>query len=176
MAGAGRLYELPILVDDTPSLSVLDIRARCKRLQAQGGLGMVVVDYLQLIAPTRRKDSRQQEVSDISRDLKILAKELHVPVIALSQLSREVEKRGDKELMLSDLRDSGAIEQDADVVMLIYQPAMCDKDSEDQSAHLIIAEQCNGPLGEVQLAFHKVYARFDPLAVGHDYAMAAYGA
>jgi replicative DNA helicase len=134
------------------------------------------VDYLQLIAPTRRKDSRTQEVSDISRDLKILAKDLNVPVIALSQLSREVEKRGDKEPVLSDLRDSGAIEQDADVIMFIYQPSMYKTDDEDQSAHLIIAKQRNGPLGEVWLAFHKTYARFDPLADGHDHLMAAYGA
>jgi replicative DNA helicase len=175
MNGAGRLYELPILVDDTPSVSVLDIRARCQRLQADGGLGMVVVDYLRLIAPTRCKDSRQQEVSDISCKLKILAKELHVPVIALSQLSRAVEQRGDKIPQLSDLRDSGAIEQDADVIMFIYQPGMYDKNSEDQTAHLIIAKQPNGPLGEVQLAFHDAYARFDPLADGHHHAMAAQG-
>jgi replicative DNA helicase len=174
--GGNRLYELPILVDDTPSVSVLGIRARCQRLRADGGLGMVVIDYLQLIAPARRKDSRNQEVSDISRDLKILAKELHVPVIALSQLSRAVEQHGDKEPMLSDLRDSGAIEQDADVILFIYQPAMCIKDSTDHSAHLIIVKQRNGPLGEVRLAFHKVYARFDPLADGHHHAMAAQGA
>jgi replicative DNA helicase len=174
--GAGRLYELPILVDDTPSISVLDIRARCQRVQADGGLGMVVIDYLQLIAPTRRKDSRQQEVSDISRDLKILAKELNIPVIALSQLSREVERRGDKMPQLSDLRDSGAIERDADVILFIYQPGMYEKENLNQPAHLLIAKQRNGPLGEVPLAFHKVYARFDPLADGHHHAMAAPGA
>jgi replicative DNA helicase len=175
-AGADRLFDLPILVDDTPSVSVLDIRARARRLQMEAGLGMVVVDYLQLIAPTRRKDSRQQEISDISRDLKILAKELNVPVIALSQLSREVEKRGDRIPQLSDLRDSGAIEQDADVVMFINRPSMYDKNSEDQSAYLTIAMQRNGPLGEVRLAFHTTYGRFAPLYDGHDYAMAAQGA
>jgi replicative DNA helicase len=101
---------------------------------------------------------------------------LNVPVIALSQLSREVEKRGDKLPVLSDLQDSGAIEQDADVIMFIYQPSMYKTDEQDQSAHLIIAKQRNGPLGEVRLAFNKVYARFDPLADGHHHAMAAQGA
>jgi replicative DNA helicase len=176
MNGAGRLHDLPILVDDAPNVSVLDIRARLRRLQMDGGLGMVVIDYLQLIAPSRRKDSRQQEVSDISRDLKILAKELNVPVIALSQLSRAVEQRGDKIPQLSDLRDSGAIEQYADVIIFIYQPSMCDKDSTDHSAHLIIAKQRNGLLGEVRLAFNNTYARFDPVYDGHVYPVAAQGA
>jgi replicative DNA helicase len=135
-------------------------------------MGMVVIDYLQLIAPTRRKDNRQQEVSEISRDLKILAKDLNVPVLALSQFSRAVEGRKPAIPVLADLRDSGAIEQDADVILFIYQPSLYNADDEDQSAHLIIAKQRNGPLGEVRLAFHKAYARFDPLADGHHYAMA----
>jgi len=171
---AGRLYELPILVDDTANTSVLEIRARCQRLQMERGLAMVVIDYLQLIAPSKRRDSRQQEVSDISRDLKILAKELHIPVIALSQLSRAVEQRGDKVPVLSDLRESGAIEQDADVVMFIYRGDM-QQDTTDPSIKLIIAKQRNGPLGDVPLVFHKTYARFDPLASDHEYAMAAVG-
>jgi replicative DNA helicase len=115
-------------------------------------------------------------VSEISRELKILAKELNVPVLALSQLSREVEQRGDQLPVLSDLRDSGAIEQDADVVIFIYRPDVYEKDNLDQAARLIIAKQRNGPLGEVRLAFHKTYARFDTLAAGHHHAMAAQGA
>jgi replicative DNA helicase len=173
-AAADRLYALPILVDDTPSLSVLDIRARCKRLQMTDGLGMVVVDYLQLLLPSRRKDSRQQEVSDISRDLKVLAKELNIPVLALSQLNRSVEQRGEKVPVLSDLRDSGGIEQDADVVMFIYRRDVNEPDNPDQSTDLIIAKQRNGPTGAIQLAFQKTYARFDPLANDHHYAMAAH--
>jgi replicative DNA helicase len=168
MNGADRLYDLPILVDDAPNVSVLDIRARLRRLQMNGGLGMVVIDYLQLIAPSRRKDSRNQEVSDISRDLKILAKELGVPVIALSQLSRSIEQRGDKLPVLSDLRDSGAIEQDADVVMLIYRGDMYRPGEDtDPSTKLIVAKHRNGPTGEVPLAFQATYARFDPLAHGY---------
>jgi replicative DNA helicase len=191
MNGADRLYELPILVDDAPNVSVFDIRARLRRLQMlghdlrsdrdaraaqHGGLGMVVIDYLQLIAPARRKDSRQQEVSDISRDLKILAKELNVPVIALSQLSRDVEKRTDKLPVLADLRDSGAIEQDADVVMFIYRGDLYAKDGGDPATKLIVAKHRNGPTGEVPLAFQATYARFDPLADSHHHAMAAQGA
>jgi replicative DNA helicase len=168
---AGRLYELPILVDDTPNTSVLQIRARCQRLQMERGLGMVIIDYLQLIAPSKRRDSRQQEVSDISRDLKILAKELNIPVIALSQLSRAVEQRSDRLPVLSDLRESGAIEQDADVVMFIYRGDLQKQDSGvtiDTSTQLIVAKQRNGPTGEIPLAFHKAYARFDPLAHGYE--------
>lgn len=173
MNGANRLFGLPILVDDAPNVSVLDIRARLKRLQTNGGLAMVVIDYLQLIAPARRKDSRNQEVSDISRDLKILAKELGVPVIALSQLSRDVEKRNDKEPALSDLRDSGAIEQDADVVMFIYRGDMYKAaEGHDPSTKLIVAKHRNGPTGEVPLVFQSTYARFDPLASSYHQAMA----
>jgi replicative DNA helicase len=175
MNGAARLYDLPILVDDAPNVSVLDIRARLKRLQMHGGLGMVVIDYLQLIAPARRKDSRNQEVSDISRDLKILAKELNVPVIALSQLSRDVEKRNDKLPVLSDLRDSGAIEQDADVVMFIYRGDLYAKEGGDPATKLIVAKHRNGPTGEVRLTFQAIYARFDPLANDHAHVMAAQG-
>jgi replicative DNA helicase len=174
--GAGRLHDLPVLVDDAPNVSVLDIRARLKRLQHERGLGMVVIDYLQLIAPTRRKESRQQEVSEISRDLKILAKELGVPVLALSQLSRKIEERGDKIPVLSDLRDSGAIEQDADVIMFLYRPQARADQNGDPSTHLFVATQRNGPVGEVHLAFHQTYARFDPLADGHHHALAAQGA
>jgi replicative DNA helicase len=171
--GAGRLHDLPIVVDDAPNVSVLDIRARLRRLQMSSGLGMVVIDYLQLIAPSRRKDSRQQEVSDISRDLKVLAKELNVPVLALSQLSRAVEQRGEKVPVLSDLRDSGAIEQDADVILFIYRGDLDRENSDDPATRLIVAKQRNGPTGEVRLAFHQTYARFDPLADDHHHAMAS---
>jgi replicative DNA helicase len=173
--GASRLHDLPILVDDTPSVSVMDLRARTKRLQMDGGLGVVIIDYLQLLTPSRRKGSRQQEVSEISRELKVLAKELNVPVIALSQLSREVEQRNEKIPVLSDLRDSGGIEQDADVVLFIYRGDL-QKDAEGTSTRLIVAKQRNGPTGDVRLAFHTTYARFDPLAGDHAHAMAAYGA
>jgi replicative DNA helicase len=176
MNGAGRLHDLPILVDDAPNVSFLDIRARLKRLQTNSGLGMVVIDYLQLIAPARRKDSRTQEVSDISRELKILAKELNVPVIALSQLSRAVEQRSDKAPVLSDLRDSGAIEQDADVVMFIYRGDMYQVEDSDPATKLIVAKHRNGPLGEVRLVFQDTYARFDPLAHDHHYPMVLQGA
>jgi replicative DNA helicase len=137
-------------------------------------MGMVVTDYLQLLLPSRRKDSRQQEVADISRDLKGLAKELNIPVLALSQLNRAVEQRGDKIPVLSDLRDSGGIEQDADVVMFIYRRDVHEQENPDQSTDLIIAKQRNGPTGEIQLMFQKTYARFDPLANDHHYAMAAH--
>jgi replicative DNA helicase len=146
-------------------------------LQTARGLGVIAVDYLQ---PGRRRDNRTQEVTDISRDLKILAKELQVPVLALSQLNRAVEQRGDKVPMLSDLRESGSIEQDADVVLFIYRQGMGDRDHPAQlteevgTTDLIIAKQRNGPTGAIQLHFHKAYARFDPLVNEHHYAMAAH--
>jgi replicative DNA helicase len=137
-----------------------------------GGLGMVVIDYLQLLQPGRRRDNRTQEVTDISRELKVLAKELDVPIIALAQLNREVEKRNDKIPMLSDLRESGAIEQDADVILLMYRPDVSDHEHPDHTARLIIAKQRNGPTGEIPLVFQKTYARFDAFATGHAHAMA----
>jgi replicative DNA helicase len=172
MNGAGRLHDLPILIDDTPSVSVMDLRARTKRLQMDGGLGMVVIDYLQLLQPGRRRDNRTQEVTEISRDLRILAKELNVPVIALAQLNRSVEQRDKKMPMLSDLRESGAIEQDAEVIVFIYRPGVSEEHSPDQAAGMVIAKQRNGPTGEIRLAFHKAYTRFDPLAHGHEHAAA----
>jgi replicative DNA helicase len=156
-----------------PNVSALALSTRASRLQTERGLGMVVIDYLQLIAPARRKESRQQEVSDISRDLKILAKELGVPVIALSQLSRKIEERGDKLPVLSDLRDSGAIEQDADVIMFLYHPENSDQHNGDHLTHLIVAKHRNGPTGEVPLVFRATYTRFDPLATSHHHAMAS---
>jgi replicative DNA helicase len=161
---SARIENLPILIDDTSSLSVLDIRTRAKRLQMERGLGMIIIDYLQLLSSTgRRKENRQQEVSEISRDLKILAKDLNVPVMALSQLSRYVEHRNPPVPVLSDCRDSGSIEQDADMVMFIYRGDIFEPNT-DIGAKLLVLKQRNGPTGEVRLVFHQVYARFDERA------------
>jgi replicative DNA helicase len=161
---AERLRPLPILVDDSASLSVLDLRSRTKRLQLDQGLGMIVVDYLQLLTAARRKDNRQQEVSEISRDLKGLAKELDVPVLALSQLSRAVEHRHPPVPVLSDLRDSGGIEQDADVVLFIYRGDLFEANKPDVGAQLLVAKQRHGPVGTVKLRFDDEAVRFDPRA------------
>jgi replicative DNA helicase len=166
-AASDRLDHLPMLIDDTSSLSVLDVRTRAKRLQMEHGLGMVVIDYLQLMSSSgKRQENRQQEVSDISRDLKILAKDLNVPVIALSQLSREVEHRSPPVPVLSDIRDSGAVEQDADVVLFIYRGDIYEPNA-DVGAKLMVAKQRNGPTGEVRLSFSQTFARFDDRV--HDY-------
>lgn len=164
---AGVLAEAPIYIDDTPAQSALDIRAKARRLQVElGDLALVIVDYLQLMQARGRTESRQQEISGITRALKALAKELNVPVIALSQLSRAVEQRKPPKPQLSDLRESGAIEQDADVVALIYRDEVYNpEDSPDKGiAELNIAKQRNGPTGIVRLAFRGEFARFDNLA------------
>jgi replicative DNA helicase len=161
------LENLPILIDDTSSLSVLDILTRSKRLQSERGLGMIVIDYLQLMnSAGKRKENRQQEVSDISRNLKILAKELNVPVIALSQLSREVEHKSPPRPVLSDLRDSGAIEQDADMVIFIYRGDIYEP-NKGGIAELIVAKQRNGPTGSVGITFNNTFARFDDINASH---------
>ena len=164
---AGYLSEAPIYIDDTAGISTMEIRAKARRLKAEVNVGMIVVDYLQLISVRERAENRQQQISIISRGLKALAKELDVPVIALSQLSRAVEARsGDKRPMLSDLRESGAIEQDADVVLFLYRPEVYEgEDSENKGiAELIIGKQRNGPTGTVKLAFVKEYTRFERLS------------
>jgi replicative DNA helicase len=162
---AGLLADAPIYIDDTPGLSCLEMRAKARRLKAEKGIEIVIVDYLQLINPHRRAENRQQEISQISRDLKALAKELDIPVLALSQLSREVEKRGDRRPQLSDLRESGAIEQDADLVLFLYRPWIYSKDPDDEgTAELIVAKQRNGPVGTIRLSFIKEYMRFENLA------------
>jgi replicative DNA helicase len=154
------LSEAPIFIDDTPGITVYDIRAKLRRLKAEHGLGLVVIDYLQLITG-RGGDSRQQEISEISRSLKLLAREFDVPVIALSQLSRAVEQRQDKRPMLSDLRESGSIEQDADVVAFLYRDDYYNEESEKKNiAELIIGKQRNGPVGKVELLFLKNYNKF----------------
>jgi replicative DNA helicase len=164
-AALGRLSDAPVFIDDTPGISVMEMRGKARRIKAEHGLGLVVIDYMQLMQNlSRRHENRQQEISDISRSLKSLARELDVPVVALSQLSRAVESRQDKRPMLSDLRESGAIEQDADVVAFIYRDDYYNPESEKQNiAELIIAKQRNGPTGLVELYFHKELSRFDNL-------------
>jgi replicative DNA helicase len=157
----GSLSNSGIYIDDTPGIRVSEIRAKCRRLKQESGLGMVLIDYLQLIQGSGRSDNRQQEVSEISRTLKELARELKVPVIALSQLSRGVEQRQDKRPMMSDIRESGSIEQDADIVAFLYREDYYDKESENQNIiEIIIAKQRNGPVGTVSLAFVKEYNKF----------------
>lgn len=164
---AGILSEAPIYIDDSPVLTVLEMRAKARRLKREKDLGLIVVDYLQLVRPSHRVESREREISEISRGLKALAKELHVPVLALSQLNRGVENRQDKRPMLADLRESGALEQDSDVVMFIYRDEMYNPESPDQGkAEIIIGKQRNGPTGKVLLAFLPQFTRFDNLAKG----------
>jgi len=168
--GAGMLSEAPIYIDDTPAISVLELRAKARRLKAERNLGLIVVDYLQLMQG-HNSESRQQEISEISRSLKALAKELNVPVVALSQLNRSLENRTDKRPIMADLRESGAIEQDADVIMFVYREAVycdackkrdgsCDK-GHAQDAEVIIGKQRNGPIGTVNLTFRGEFTRFE---------------
>ncbi|MEK3937272.1 replicative DNA helicase [Sporosarcina sp. FSL W7-1349] len=158
----GSLSNAGIFIDDSPGIRINEIRSKCRRLQQEHGLGMIMIDYLQLIQGSGRSgENRQQEVSEISRSLKALARELKVPVIALSQLSRGVEQRQDKRPMMSDLRESGSIEQDADIVSFLYREDYYDKETENQNMiEIIIAKQRNGPTGTVTLAFAKEYNKF----------------
>jgi replicative DNA helicase len=161
----GRLAEAPIFIDDNPNVTVMDIRAKARRMKSRDGLGLVVVDYLQLMSGRARAENRQVEVSEISRSLKILARELEVPVVALSQLSRNLEMRADKRPVLADLRESGSLEQDADVVMFIYRDELYDPESSDRgTAEVIVAKHRNGPTGKTQLAFLDHYTRFANMA------------
>ena len=164
----GKLNDAPIFIDESAALSALDLRARSRRLHRQNnGLGLIVVDYLQLMSSNSGKTSenRATEISEISRSLKALAKELHVPVIALSQLNRSLEQRPNKRPVMSDLRESGAIEQDADLILFIYRDEVYNSDSPDKGkAEIIIGKQRNGPIGKVELAFRGEYTRFDNLA------------
>jgi replicative DNA helicase len=161
-----RLAEAPLFIDDNPHLTVMDMRAKCRRLKAaHGDLGLVVVDYLQLMSTPRRAENRQVEVAELSRGLKVLARDLDVPVLALSQLNRSLEYRADKRPMLADLRESGALEQDADVVAFIYRDDAYHPDSADRgTAEVIIAKHRNGPTGKVRLAFLEHLTRFADLA------------
>jgi replicative DNA helicase len=160
---SGKLAQAPLYIDDTPALSILDLRSRARRLKREKNIELVIVDYLQLMQGPKNSENRQNEISQITQSLKALAKELNIPVIALSQLSRAVEQRTKKEPMLSDLRESGAIEQDADVVIFLYRPSVYDKEDQDLKglAYLIVAKQRNGPTGRVTATFIDTYARFD---------------
>ena len=161
----GDLQGAPIYIDDTPAITVRELRAKARRLKSEKDIDMIVVDYLQLMQGPVRTENRQQEISEISRNLKSLAKELNVPIIALSQLSRAVEQRNEKRPILSDLRESGAIEQDADIVIFLYRPWVYTKDdNEEGKAELIIAKQRNGPIGSIEATFISQYARFENLA------------
>ena len=166
---AGRLSDAPIYIDDTPAITVMEMKAKSRRLKADAGLGLVVLDYLQLMRGSSFKDSREQEISEISRSLKALAKELSLPVIALSQLNRKVEDRTNRRPQMADLRESGAIEQDADVIAFIYRDEVynrSDDNPEKGMAEIIIGKQRNGPTGIVKLAFQEKYTRFENLARG----------
>jgi replicative DNA helicase len=164
----GRLAEAQLYIDDNPHCTVMEMRAKARRLRARfGDLGLVIVDYIQLMqsSSTRRAENRQVEVSEISRGLKILARELGCPVIALSQLNRQLEYRQDKRPMLADLRESGGLEQDADVVMFIYRDEVYNPDSDDRGkAEVIIAKHRNGPTGKAELAFLPQRAEFENMA------------
>ncbi len=165
-AAAGKLSEAPIFIDDTPAISVMELRARARRLKSHHGIKLIILDYMQLMrGSAMNMESRQQEISEISRSLKALARELSVPVIAISQLSRAVESRTDHRPQLSDLRESGAIEQDADVVVLILREEYYNPSPDNQGiAEAIIAKQRNGPVGSLKLAFIKEFTRFDNLS------------
>lgn len=165
--GAGIIGRSNLIIDDTPSISVSELRSKCRKYKLEHNIELVIIDYLQLMMGSagKRQESRQQEISEISRSLKALARELNVPVVALSQLSRAVESRPDKRPMLSDLRESGAIEQDADVVMFIYRDEYYNKDSDKKrQAEIIIAKQRNGPIGTVDLAWLADYTKFANLS------------
>jgi replicative DNA helicase len=161
---AGRLGDAPVYIDDTPALSILELRAKARRLKrdAAAKLGLVIVDYIQLMRSSEGKDSREQEISEISRSLKALAKELQVPVVALSQLNRQVENRSPPIPRLADLRESGAIEQDADVILFLYREEYYNEDTDRRGiAEVHIAKQRNGPTGQVDLTFLREFTRFE---------------
>lgn len=165
LKAAGSFSEVPMYIDDTPAISALELRAKARRMMADRGLGLIIVDYLQLMRGREGTERREQEISEISRSLKALAKELNIPVIALSQLNRKVEERHNKRPVLSDLRESGAIEQDADVIAFIYRDEVYNPGTTDKGiAEISIGKQRNGPTGEVKLAFINAYTRFENLA------------
>ncbi len=162
---AGVLSEAPIFVDDSPAMNILEMRAKARRMKKEYGLGLVVVDYLQLMRGLTQTDNREREISEISRSLKALAKELNIPVIALSQLNRMVENRKPPKPILADLRESGAIEQDADLILFLFREEVYDRDTINRgTAEVIIGKQRNGPVGEVRLTFLNSFTRFENLA------------
>ncbi len=166
---AGVLNEMPIFIDDSPNITVMDIRAKARRLyQKHGELGLIIIDYLQLMKAPFRSDRRDLEIAEISRSLKALAKELNIPVMALSQLNRMLEQRGDKRPMMSDLRESGALEQDADIIAFIYRDEVYNKEPDNPkkgTAEIIVAKNRNGSIGTALMHFHGQYTRFEELAV-----------
>ncbi len=165
VSAAGRLSETPIFIDDTPSISILELRAKARRLKAKHDIQLIILDYLQLMQGPSRAENRQQDISEISRSLKALARELSVPLVAISQLSRAVEQRSDRRPQLSDLRESGAIEQDADVVLLLLREEYYNPTEENKGiADIIIAKQRNGPVDTLKLAFISEYMRFENLS------------
>jgi replicative DNA helicase len=165
-ATRGRINDAPLYIDDSPNMTLVEIRAKCRRLKQRVGLKMVIIDYLQLMTSGKKVESRQQEVSEFSRALKLLAKELQVPVIALSQLNRGSEQRQDKRPQVSDLRESGSIEQDADMVMLLHRDSVYDKEVRPGEADLIIAKHRNGPTATLEIAFQGHFSRFTDMAAG----------
>ena len=165
---ADKLSRAPVFIDDTAGITVMELRSKARRLKAEHGLDLIIIDYLQLMQgrPSKNGDNRQQEISEISRSLKALARELDVPVIALSQLSRSVESRQVKKPMLSDLRESGSLEQDADIVMFLYREDYYDKDTENKNiTESIIAKHRNGPVDSIQLFFQKEFTKFRDLMI-----------
>ena len=168
MIGSNAISGAPIFIDETPSITVLELRSKARRLKSEHNLQMIIIDYLQLMSGggSSKEDNRQQEISEISRSLKALARELRVPVLALSQLSRSVEGRANKRPMLSDLRESGSLEQDADIVMFLYRDEYYDREAEqpNNEAEIIIAKHRNGPTETLKLFFHKQFTRFDNLS------------
>ncbi|WP_061961259.1 replicative DNA helicase [Demequina flava] len=161
---AASLAKAPLFIDDSPNMTLMEIRAKCRRLKQQHNLGLVVLDYLQLMSSGRKVESRQQEVSEFSRALKLLAKEIEVPVIAISQLNRGSEQRTEKKPMLSDMRESGAIEQDADIVILLHREDVYDRDNRPGEADFIVAKHRAGPTDTIAVAFKKDYAHFTDMA------------
>ncbi|QKJ20969.1 replicative DNA helicase [Microbacterium hominis] len=162
----GRINDAPLYIDDSPNMTLVEIRAKCRRLKQRVGLKMVIIDYLQLMTSGKKVESRQQEVSEFSRALKLLAKELQVPVIALSQLNRGPEQRTDKRPQVSDLRESGSIEQDADMVVLLHRDSVYDKETRPGEADLIVAKHRNGPTATLEIAFQGHFSRFTDMAPG----------
>ena len=164
----GPLANAKIYIDDTAGISVMDMRSKCRKIKMEHGIDMILIDYLQLMSGSAGSDNRQQEVSEISRSIKALAKEMECPVIALSQLSRAPEQRADQRPMLSDLRESGSIEQDADVVMFLYRDEYYNKETEEKGiGECIIAKQRNGPVGTVKMAWIGAHSKFADLELVH---------
>ena len=167
--GVADLSQAKVFIDDTPAITVMEMRAKTRRLKLEFGLDLLIVDYLQLMQGRGRFENRTQEISTISRSLKALAKEVHVPIVALSQLSRAPEARGDHRPQLSDLRESGALEQDADIVLFIYREEEYNQTPDNRGvAEIIIGKQRNGPTGMMKMAFIKEYTRFENLEWRHD--------